>query len=192
MKLKIGILAVGALVLATATVSAAIMPAIPNNRSSIIQQTTWQDLKIVSVAFPSNLDIKTEGVYVLKTQEQWNAFWANVPSVTDATQRVGDIPQPDFTHQFAVVASYGWKSEGYAISATHAKFNGQQVYVQVDRQVPNPANCRVYFDPFYGGVSIVEAPHGANLATTTVGASYNQVMEAQWVTNTHSPSARTC
>jgi hypothetical protein len=184
MKLKIGILAAGALLIATATVSAAIMPAIPNARASVTAQTTWTDLKVVSVAFPANLDIKSEAVYVLKTQDQWNVFWANVPKVTVDGKAIGAVPQPDFSHQFAIVASYGWKSEGYAIQVTHAKYNGQQVAVQVDRQVPNPANCRVYFDPFYGGVSIVEAPHSANFASTPVGSSYNQVMEARWSTAT--------
>jgi hypothetical protein len=184
MQLKIGILVTGALLIATATVSAAIMPMIPTGRGPVTAQTTWQDLHVVSVAFPANLDLKTEGVYVLKTQDQWNAFWSSVPQVTVGGKAVGAIAQPDFSHQFAIVASYGWKSEGYAISVTHAKFNGQQVYVQVDRQVPNPDNCRVYFDPFFGGVSIVEAPHAANFATMPVGSAYNQVMEARWASAT--------
>ena len=180
MKLRVAVLAAGALILATATVSAAIMPAIPTNRGSITSQTTWTDLPIVKVAFPENLDLDYEAVFVLKTQEQWDAFWAGVPQVTAEGLAVGEIPQPDFTHQFAIVASYGWKSEGYAISATHAKFNGQQVAVSVDRQFPNPSNCRVFFDPFYGGISIVEQPAVSNFADTPVGSTYHQVMEARW------------
>jgi hypothetical protein len=180
MKLRVAVLAAGALILATATVSAAIMPAIPTNRSSLTSATTWTDLPVVKVAFPENLNLANEGVFVLTTQAQWDAFWATVPKLTTDGLAVGDIPQPDFTHQFAIVASYGWKSEGYAISSTHAKYNGQQVAVNVDRQVPNPSNCRVYFDPFYGGISVVEQPAGVNFASTPVGATYHQVMEARW------------
>lgn len=160
------------------------MTAVPLNRGAVTAQTTWQDLKVVQVAFPENLDLDWEGVYVIKTEAQWNAFWARVPQVTVEGKAVGEIPQPDFSHQFAVVASYGWKSEGYAIQVTHAKFNGQQIAVQVDRQVPNPANCRVYFDPFFGGIAIIEQPAASNFASLPVGSSYNQVMEARWATAT--------
>jgi hypothetical protein len=184
MKLRVAVLAAGALILATATVSAAIQPAIPTNRGALTSATTWKDLPIVKVSFPDNLDLATEGVFVLKTQAQWDSFWASVPQVTKEGLAVGQIPQPDFTHQFAVVASYGWKSEGYAISTTHAKFNGQQVAVNVDRQVPNPSNCRVYFDPFYGGISIVEQPSGVDFTNVPVGATYHQVMEARWAQST--------
>jgi hypothetical protein len=180
MKLRIPLLALGACVLIGTTVSAAVMPWIPNNHPAVVAQTTWTNLPIISVAFPDNLDIKEEAVYVLKTQAQWDAFWAEVPGVTVAGKPVGEVAQPDFSHQFAVVASYAWKSEGYAISVTNAKFNGQQVAVQVDRQVPNPSNCRVYFDPFYGGVAIVEQPNVADFTTTPVGSHYDQTMEARW------------
>jgi hypothetical protein len=180
MKMRIGLLALGAFVLVGTTVSAALMPWVPANHAAVAAQTTWTDLDIVSVEFPANLDIDVEAVYVLKTQEQWDAFWARVPDVTVEGEPVGYAKQPDFSHQFAVVASYAWKAEGYAISVTDAKFNGQQVAVQVDRQVPNPSNCRVYFDPFYGGVAIVENPAVADFSATPVGSNYVEVMEARW------------
>jgi hypothetical protein len=180
MKTKIAVLALGAFVLIGTTVSAAIMPWTPTNHAAVAAQTTWTNLPITQVTFPDNLDIDVEAVYVLKTQAQWDAFWARVPGVTVDGQPVGEVAHPDFTHQFAVVASYAWKSEGYAISVTNAKFNGQQVAIQVDRQVPNPSNCRVYFDPFYGGIAIVEQPHVDSFGTTPVGSQYNQVMEARW------------
>lgn len=180
MRMKIAVLAIGALALVGTTVSAAIMPWTPNNHAAVASQTTWTNLQVVSVQFPDNLDIDVEGVYVLKTQAQWDAFWERVPDVTVDGRAVGSVAQPDFSHQFAIVASYAWKGEGYAISVTNAKFNGQQVAVQVDRQVPNPSNCRVYFDPFFGGVAIVEQPHVDNFAVTPVGSSYNQVVEARW------------
>ena len=180
MRMKIAVLAIGALALVGTTVSAAMMPWIPANHDAVTAQTTWTDLPIISVQFPENLDIDVEAVYVLKTQAQWDAFWARVPDVTVDGQPVGSVVQPDFSHQFAVVASYAWKAEGFAISVTDAKFNGQQVAVQVDRQIPNPANCRVYFDPFYGGIAIVEQPDVENFALTPVGSNYNQVMEARW------------
>jgi len=156
------------------------MPWMPAGNGAVSSQTTWTDLPIVSVAFPENLDIDIEAVYVLKTQAQWDAFWARVPDVTVEGQAVGDMPAPNFDHQFAVVASYAWKAEGYAIAVTHAKFNGQQIAVEVDRQVPNPSNCRVYFDPFFGGIAIVEQPQGGDFASTPVGSTYNQVVEPRW------------
>lgn len=180
MKLRIPVLAIGAFVLIMGTVSAALMPWIPANHEEVTAQTTWTDLTIVSVQFPENLDIDVEAVYVLKTQAQWDAFWARVPDITVDGQPVGQVAQPDFSHQFAVVASYAWKAEGYAISVTDAKFNGREVAIQVDRQVPNPANCRVYFDPFYGGVAIVENPDVDDFTVTPVGSNYNEVMEARW------------
>ena len=180
MKMKIAVLALGAFVLIGTTVSAAMMPWIPTNHAAVAAQTTWTNLPIVQVAFPDNLDIDIEATYVLKTQAQWDAFWARVPGVTVDGVPVGEVAHPDFTHQFAVVASYAWKSEGYAIAVTSAKFNGQQIAVQVDRQVPNPSNCRVYFDPFYGGIAIIEQPHAGTFSGTPVGSSYHQTMEARW------------
>jgi len=180
LKSKFAILAIGALVLATATVSAAVLPAITAPRGPVTAATTWADLKVTRVAFPTNLDVDHEGVWVLKTTDQWNAFWASVPQPTDPSQPVGDIPYVDFTHQFAVVASYGWHDEGFAISVTHARFNGMAAYVEVDRQVQNPDNCRPHYDPFFGGVAIVEKPAVTNFASTQVGASYHQVLEPQW------------
>ena len=180
MRMKIVVLAIGAIALAGTTVSAAIMPFIPTNHAAVTQQTTWTNLPVISVAFPDNLDIDVEAVYVLKTQAQWDAFWAQVPDVTVEGKPVGDVVQPDFSHQFAVVASYAWKGEGYAISVTNAKFNGKEVAVEVQRQVPNPANCRVFWDPFFGGVAIIEQPHVADFSSTPVGSSYDQVMEARW------------
>jgi hypothetical protein len=184
LKLKAALLGLGAFVLAATTVSAALLVVVPTPKGPVTTATTWTDLPVVSVAFPDNLNIKLEQVYVLKTQAQWNAFWQSVPGVTVEGKAIGDLPAPDFSHQFAVVASYGWKSEGYAIQVTHAKTNGMQVAVQVDRQVPNPSNCRVYFDPFFGGIAIVEQPHTAHFDATPVGSSYNQVMEPRWASAT--------
>jgi hypothetical protein len=173
-------MAISAIVIAAATVSAAVLPMAPAKTGPVTAVTTWQDLRVVQVQFPDNLDIDVEAVYTLRTAAEWNAFWAQVPDVTVDGLAVGELPYVDFSHQFAVVASYGWHEEGYAISVTHAKFNGQAVYVQVDRQIPNPANCRPYIDPFFGGIAIIDAPAVGDLATTPVGASYNQVMEDEW------------
>ena len=173
-------LALGAFVLIGTTVSAAIMPWMPSDHEAVVAQTTWTDLPVISVAFPDNLDIDEEAVYVLKNQAQWDAFWAQVPDVTVDGQPVGSVVQPDFSHQFAVIASYAWKAEGYAISVTDAKYNGNQIAVEVERQVPNPSNCRVYFDPFYGGIAIVEQPEASTFVSTPVGAHYEQTMEARW------------
>lgn len=180
MKLRIPVLALGALVLIGTTVSAAIMPWIPSNHEATVKQTTWTDLPIIQVTFPDNLDIDEEAVYVLKTQAQWDAFWAQVPDVTVDGKPVGEVAKPDFSHQFAVIASYAWKAEGFAISVTQARFNGNQIAVEVERQIPNPANCRVYFDPFYGGIAIVEQPEVADFTATPIGSHYEQTMEARW------------
>jgi hypothetical protein len=170
----------GAVVIAAATVSAAVLPVVAPSRGPVTSATTWQDLRVVQVQFPDNLDIDVEAVYVIRTAAEWNAFWAQVPGVTVDGLAVGELPHVDFSRQFAIVASYGWHEEGYAISVTHAKFNGQQVYVAVDRQVPNPANCRPYVDPFFGGIAIVDQPAVADFSTTPVGSLYHQVLEAEW------------
>ena len=180
MRLKVGLLAIGAVVIAAATVSAAVLPVAAPARGPVTSATTWQDLRIVKVEFPTNLDIDQQTVYVLKTAAEWNSFWAQVPDVTVEGMAVGQLPAVDFSHQFAVVASYGWHEEGYAISVTHAKFNGGQVYVAVDRQVPNPENCRPYVDPFFGGIAIVEQPAVSDFSTTPVGSLYHQTLEPKW------------
>lgn len=184
MKLKFAALVILTVVLGTATVSAALLPAIAAPRTATTQQTTWSDLQVKQVAFPENLDIDVEAVYVIKTPEQWAAFWSNVPEATDPSAPTGEIPYVDFTHQFAVIASYGWKDEGYAISVTHAKFNGKAVFVTVDRQTPNPLNCRPRFDPFFGGIAIVERPAAEDFTVTPVGAVYQYVLETRWANPT--------
>ena len=180
MKSKLAILGVTALLIATTTVSAALLPFLPVPRGPVSDATTWQDLETLKVIFPENLDIDVHQVYVIKNTEQWQSFWASVPQVTEEGKPLGEIPYVDFEHTFAVVASYGWHEEGYAIEVTKARYNGERVYVQVDRQEPNPQNCRPYFDPFFGGIAIIDQPEVADFSETMVGASYQQVLEDAW------------
>ncbi|HEX9709838.1 MAG TPA: hypothetical protein VGB42_07745 [Candidatus Thermoplasmatota archaeon] len=180
MKSKVLLISVSAVLIATTTVSAALLPFLPVAPGPVTEATTWQDLPIVRVVFPDNLDIDVEAVYVIKNAEQWQAFWQSVPDVTVEGTATGELPYVDFEHNFAVIASYAWHEEGYAIDVTDAKFNGDQVFVQVDRQEPNPENCRPYFDPFYGGIAIIAQPDVEDFASTPVGASYQQVLEEEW------------
>ena len=180
MKSKILLFSVTAILIATTTVSAAILPFFPGVPGEVTEATTWEQLEIKQVIFPENLDIDVYSVYVIKNAEQWHAFWQSVPEITVAGSPTGELPYVDFENTFAVIASYGWHEEGYAISVTDAKFNGEQVYVQVDRQEPNPANCRPYFDPFFGGIAIIEQPAVEDFNSTPVGASYQQVLEEEW------------
>ncbi len=180
MRSKLLLFSVTAILIATTTVSAALLPLFPATPGPVTEATTWQQLPTVRVIFPDNLDIDVESVYVIKTADQWDAFWSTVPDVTVEGTPTGELPYVDFEHNFAVIASYAWKEEGYAIDVTDAQFNGHQVYVQVDRQEPNPDNCRPYFDPFYGGIAIIQKPDVANFESTPVGATYQQVLEAEW------------
>lgn len=180
MRSKLLLLSVAAVLIATTTVSAALLPLLPSAPGPVTEATTWTDLETVRVIFPDNLDIDVEAVYVIKTADQWQAFWASVPDVTVEGTPTGELPFVDFDHSFAVIASYAWKEEGFAIQVTNAQFNGEQVFVQVDRQQPNPENCRPYFDPFYGGIAIIEKPDVSDFSSTPVGASYQQVLEAEW------------
>jgi hypothetical protein len=180
MRSKLLLLGVTAVLIATTTVSAALLPMLPAAPGKVTEVTTWEELDTVRVIFPDNLDIDVEAVYVIKTADQWHAFWTMVPDVTVEGTPTGELPFVDFDHNFAVIASYAWHEEGYAIEVTNAQFNGEQVYVQIDRQEPNPANCRPYFDPFFGGIAIIEKPDVSDFSGTPVGASYQQVLEDEW------------
>ncbi len=180
MRSKLVLVSVTAVLIATTTVSAALLPFLPGAPGPVTEVTTWDELPTVRVLFPDNLDIDVEAVYVFKNADQWHAFWASVPDATVEGQETGELPYVDFEHNFAVIASYAWKDDGYAIEVTDAKFNGQQVYVEVDRQEPNPKNCRPYFDPFFGGIAIIQQPDVEDFTSTPVGASYQQVLEAEW------------
>lgn len=164
MRFKYALVAVAAVIVATATVSAAVLPAAP--RQATLNAGAWTPLPLTKVAFPDGVTIDHEAVFVITTQEEYSAFVRTLP--TAATDR--DFPTLDFTHSFLVVASYGFKDLGYAISVDSAKTNGERVVVTVDRQIDNPEHCRITHNlQFQGQLAVISKPTTLDLTPDAVG-----------------------
>lgn len=172
MRFKYALVAVAAVIVATATVSAAVLPAAP--RQPGLNPGAWTPLAVTKVAFPDGVTIDREAVLVIATQDEYNAFLQTVSS--PAAGR--DFPPLDFTTSFLVVASYGFKDLGYAISVDSAKTNGERVVVTVDRQVDNPEHCRITHSlQFQGHLAVISKPSALDLTESQVGiANHESIM----------------
>jgi hypothetical protein len=164
MRFKYALVAVAAVIVATATVSAAVLPAAP--RQATLNQGAWTPLALSKVAFPSGVTIDHEAVFVITTQEEYSAFLRTLPTAPPGR----DFPTLDFTNSFLVVASYGFKDLGYAITVDSAKTNGERIVVTVDRQTDNPEHCRITHSlQFEGQLAVIAKPSTLDVSPGTVG-----------------------
>ncbi len=165
MKLKFLLAALLAAALATTTVSAALLPAIPQPSSESPAVPEWSGLDVRHVEFADGVEVAQEGVFVLRTQEEYMSFQQNL-----AGEAAGAFPFVDFSSSFVVVTSFGPKDLGHDLGVLEARTDGERIVVDVDRQVDNPDHCRITHDVKpTGEVVVISQPSSGGFDAMPIG-----------------------
>jgi hypothetical protein len=158
MKSKVLLAGLVALAAMAATVSAAsvVVPPLPKATPAV-----WQNLELQRADFPAGTSIPAETSFVIGTDGAYRAF---VNGLSPSGANGASFPNVDFAKQFLVVASYGVKDLGNAMTITGARTDGAHVVVYLNQQADNPNHCRLQHNVhFIGQLAIVQRSGGADV-----------------------------